>query len=81
MAQTGESANVSGCDTRITSEMFLTVGMPFSIARKISLTNLASDSARCPAPLAIFIWLATFSKLWLGHVGYSRRASSSVSNK
>jgi hypothetical protein len=32
MAQTGASANVSGCDTRIISEIFLRVGMPFGSA-------------------------------------------------
>jgi hypothetical protein len=50
IVQTGASANVSGGDTRITSAMVLTVGISFSIARKISLTDRASDRSRCAAP-------------------------------
>jgi hypothetical protein len=69
MAQTGASANVSGCYTRITSAVVLTVGISFSIARNTSLTKQALDSARCSALLAIFSLAATSSKLWLGHVG------------
>ena len=53
--------------------------MSFSITRKISLTNWTSDGAQCPAPLATFSLVATSSKLWLGHVEYSRRAMSSAS--
>ena len=80
MAQTGVSANVSGCDTRLKSAMVLTVGISFSIARKISLTKQASDSARCSALFATFSRVATCSKLWLGHAGWNWRVISSVSN-
>src|SRR6266850_108440 len=79
MALTGASANVSGCDTRINSEILLRVGACCSIARNICLTNRASDSARCSAVLAIFNLAATCSKLWLGHVGYSPHAMPRVS--
>jgi hypothetical protein len=81
MAQTRASANVSGCDTRIRSAIDLTVGMSFRIPRRVALTNRASDSARCSAPPATFSRFAACSKLWLGHAGYSRRPTSSVSNR
>ena len=67
--QTWASANVSGCDTRITSAMVLTVGVCRSMARNTSFTSRASDSARCSALLATLSLIATCSKRWFGHVG------------
>jgi hypothetical protein len=63
------------------SAIDLTVGVRCSNSRNTSLTNLASGSARCSRPPATCSLMATFSKLWLGHIGYSWRARSSVSNR
>jgi hypothetical protein len=60
---TGASANVNGYNMGINLENFLTVCMPFSVARKTSLTNRALDSARRSAPLATFSRVATLSRL------------------
>lgn len=63
------------------SAINLTVGVRCSNSRNTSLTNLASGSARCSRPPATCSLMAMFSKLWLGHIGYSWRARSSVSNR